>query len=669
MHINGNALTEDRVPDHWLAATAQLTAEVSSIAPRIGYLHCKVGPNMAQASGTAEFHPRTSTLQFNSRRLLPSLDPDEFDLSDPLFLERHQGFVGAFGHELGHALVSFITPAELAAAGLSPNEIEVLVALEEPRVEHEMLTTYKNTTVTKNALGQMALKIVASDFAPRNDHYAMGIAVALLVMRGETGVLTPTETAKFRAGVEEVLTPDCVDRLVVIGRKYLTMYHLRPKMRAYYVDADLAEYCDKLQKLAREWLDVIREAEAEAAAAVAAKLATGADAEEDDKPEDEAKSESIAERDADDRAEDVPGASDDARPSYDPVLDVHDDGTSHGTGTHGRNDKSTGEGTLFDDLVQKSLTARDRARVRRVKALKVKRAAAARAELNGRIRARREEHRMAWNAGAKARVERRTVVSAPTGKQRRAAVLFRKTLEKAMSPDLSVEHAPSRAPGGTLRSHAAVQRAALLAQGLPTDEVKPWRVKEVTDRGTDPVLKIGMLVDVSGSMSHYAGPAASISYIVGQAATSMGEQYAAVAFGAGAYGLVKNGQRVTEIRKMAALESTESIRAGMLALDEELDFITPDDDSIRVVFVLTDGVFVDQPESQWADRMFPEIVARGTVLIHVNLADDTYTADSHRHNNPIPVLHLSSRTTDTEVAAALGEVVVAEVARRFRSED
>jgi len=100
----------------------------------------------------------------------------------------------------------------------------------------------------------------------------------------------------------------------------------------------------------------------------------------------------------------------------------------------------------------------------------------------------------------------------PTGPERAAAVKVAQILEKAKYRERDEHDIVSELPPGKLKTRALVQGAALKAKGIVA-KTEPWKrtVRKHTD---DPTLTVGVMVDISGSMSSAMQPMAVTAWVM-----------------------------------------------------------------------------------------------------------------------------------------------------------
>lgn len=660
----------------WLAPTAR-AMDYCGTKTGVGWIRIKIGPNMALDSTVAEHDPKTSEIEINSDRTLPGVSPEDIDLRDDLFVERYPMFTGALYHELGHALASYMTPYRLAKRGMSPQAIEIIVALEEPRVEYVAISEFD---AAADGLASLALTLIASEFKGSRSAYSGSISLALVMGRVIAGTFTEKEGEEFRAAISGVLTDDQIDALIDLARVYITGI-CHPTPGDSYSDEEIESYVATLTDLTNRWIDIIEEPSDEEDAESTVLIPGVGDAESSDSHPDEDGDNASDENDGEEAGDagedgeeqaDIDENADDSgdaaklreKKPFTPVLDVHASDREH----DGPEDKSIGD--LAAEIAEAALRmrdARDVRRVARIGKIKAKRDAAARREMSKRHAAGKVAHAGAWS-GSMAEHKREFGMrkTEPTNDMRRAAIALKKALVKATFRDEGKISVAQSAPAKRLRGGAVVQRAAAQSQGRRSDALI-WKGKKRSPDAPDIPVRVGVLTDVSGSMNAYEIPSATINYIVGNAVTSMGGHYSNIAFGEEAYGIVRNGHKVRDLISVRADESTENIKNSLLALDREIDLI--DGDGIKILILLSDGQFVDDSQRQWADKMFPALATKGVVLLHIDL--DRYggpsTEPSYRHNNPVPPMKMDPHTPPTKIAQNIADVLISEVERRYRA--
>ena len=178
---------------------------------------------------------------------------------------------------------------------------------------------------------------------------------------------------------------------------------------------------------------------------------------------------------------------------------------------------------------------------------------------------------------------------APTPAERSAAVTIAGMLEKAKYRERSLHEVRSTLPQGKLKARAAVQNAALAARGS-FERVPAWerKVRKHTD---DPTLRLGVMVDISGSMGSAMEAMATTAWVMGEAGHRIQAKTAMVYYGSGVFPTLRVGQRLDQVRVFSAPDQTEEFGEAWKALDGELGLTFGD--GVRMLVIVSDGQYRD----------------------------------------------------------------------------
>jgi hypothetical protein len=100
-------LARPQIADAWMPVTARFNDYAGRVARERMGLHgikVRVGPGLAPESRTAQYSPITREIEIDSNVMLPGADPASVDPMDEEFRARHHLAMGAFLHELSHAV-------------------------------------------------------------------------------------------------------------------------------------------------------------------------------------------------------------------------------------------------------------------------------------------------------------------------------------------------------------------------------------------------------------------------------------------------------------------------------------------------------------------------------------------------------------------------------------
>jgi hypothetical protein len=173
----------------------------------------------------------------------------------------------------------------------------------------------------------------------------------------------------------------------------------------------------------------------------------------------------------------------------------------------------------------------------------------------------------------------------PTGHERASAVKIAKMLEKAKYRERSETVLKSHEPKGRLKTRVAIQNSALKAKG--SMETNPaWRHK-TRKHNDDPTLRMGIMVDISGSMSSAMEAMATTAWVLGEAGRRIQAKTAMVYYGSDVFPTLKVGQQLDKVSVYTAPDGTEKFGKAFNALDGALDLLYGD--GVRMLVIVSDG--------------------------------------------------------------------------------
>lgn len=659
-----------RVPSQWLPATASLTDWLIRVTGN-HELAAKIGPNLAKPVGNAMFVPALSEVQIDSSLLGKATDPASVNFSDDLFQARNPLAVAAAIHESAHSVYSRWMPADLAAVlpkgKATRRHLEIIAMLEEARVEERALRGFPGLSadIAAKFLPSIVFDFLANDIRPDapRDHYRASGLVALVYTRAQVGIVSEESIASFRERVEEFLSADHVERLLAIAAEF----------RASEVpDLVVLQEEDALEMfdISERWLAVVADA------MLAQREREDSANTDDDGISEEGGSEEHTSDGADALEEILADIRNGEVVMDDSLVDEddprHEDGDTTGNGTAGVSDSLD---QSIAELAEQAKHEQAMGLLDEVKAIKTERARRARELDQDRRRSASRAAKEAYakniqadKIGKSQRVGEDSWLHprTPTASERTAATQFAKKVMDVVSVEPVVTKVAMARPGKKLRTRALVQRRAQAARGRrPTALHWEGKARQIDD---NPKLRVGVAVDVSGSMENLSEPLGLVAYIIGNGVQKSGGDFAQVVFGTETTGIVKNGQRIAAVPVVDPADDSESIKSAVLALDHELNLV--EGDGVRVLVVASDGQFVDRDEAKWADEAFPALAERGVIVLHLDM--DSQYGPSHyphtRHNNPYAPLLIPRGTTPQRVAEIVGDRIVEAVAATQRDE-
>jgi len=578
------------VPDEWLSAASTVSTHANKIAERSD-ISVVTMPG-AGMGAPACFIPARAELQVDTDTCLPGVKPETVDVNDELWRLSHPAFYGAMAHECAHAAHTKLDPKVLTAEhGATPKVIDVIVLLEEPRIEHKLLARKPGF---RPYLHATAMDIIVKDFTLADTKYGAAAAAALLLARVDGGTLKAADVSAFVGPIRDVLGDDVLATLTGLWQRFLAT-----------LDEDHAAQV----QIAREWL------------------------------------EALGEDPDDDSTEGLAAGS----------LTEGDDGEGSGEGD-GEGDGKAGSlakaiakaagiaATEADEtLVEKRSGERDK-RMREARKAAAERAASGEKEREAAFGAHGYSPE-GWFHFAGSRP--------PTSEERAAAVRLAKVLEKVDYRDRAVTKIASDVPPGRLRTRAAVAATSALDRGAPMDpHLFTGKRRKVVD---SPPLTVGLMLDVSGSMSSATRPMASTQWVLSTAGQHIDAKVASVHFGVAAYGVAPVGMKMPQVMEYNAYDGHETPREGFLALDRELRLL--DGDGARLLVIASDGYFVHSPQQKYAEKIMTMCRTHGVAVLWLD-----FTGGIHSTYGYGTVL-VTGGKSPAEVAETVGRAAVTELRR------
>jgi hypothetical protein len=178
----------------------------------------------------------------------------------------------------------------------------------------------------------------------------------------------------------------------------------------------------------------------------------------------------------------------------------------------------------------------------------------------------------------------------PTGAERAAAVKVATMLERAKYRERDAVEVKSVLPPGRLRTGALVQGAALKAKGVMAT-TEPWRHTKRTHTD-EPTLTVGVMVDISGSMSSAMEPMAVTAWVMSEAAKRTQARCAMVYYGSDVFPTLKPGQHLSEVNVYSAPDGTEKFNRAFKALNGGLNLL--EGRGARLLVVVSDGCYTPE---------------------------------------------------------------------------
>jgi hypothetical protein len=209
----------------------------------------------------------------------------------------------------------------------------------------------------------------------------------------------------------------------------------------------------------------------------------------------------------------------------------------------------------------------------------------------------------------------------PNGKERNSAVKIAKALERAKYRERGITKTKSIVPPGKLNMRKVIEAKALESRGVysqPTAFSK--KVRKHTD---EPTLSVGVMVDISGSMSSAMNPMASTAWIMSEAVRRVQGRCAMVYYGSDVFPTLKAGQRLKEVNVYSAPDGTEKFDKAFRALDGALNLLNGE--GARLLVVVSDGHYTHD-ETENAKAWIARCSKNGVAVLWLPIGDNGSTA-------------------------------------------
>lgn len=236
-----------------------------------------------------------------------------------------------------------------------------------------------------------------------------------------------------------------------------------------------------------------------------------------------------------------------------------------------------------------------------------------------------------------------------SGPERAAAVKIAQMLERAKYRERDESEITSVTPPGRLRSRAVVQNAAYKAQGSMM-QAEPWRrtKRRHTD---DPTLTIGVMVDISGSMSDAMEPMAVTAWAMSEAARRVQARCAMVYYGQAVFPTLKPGQHLDQVTVYSAPDATEKFDKAFKALDGSLSLLHGT--GARLLVVVSDGCYTPEEYAK-AKNWLKECDKNGVAVLWLPYSKSYQLSYSQELVKGTNAVLLSDVTSPTDAAVQIG---------------
>jgi hypothetical protein len=600
-HYSTNIEIKSSTPGEWLRVGANIGELVNEWSFRTD-LVVRLGTETVSGAPAA-FNPKSAEIEVNTNEAFGKLviPNDVGDLTKRYDQLEHPVACGAIFHEACHARFSRWS-LEQASKDLDKNEFSSLVILEEGRIE---AWGAKLDAENKVFLHASAMKIVLGDLDAHLEKLdtTEGAArlSALTLARVDAGILNSYDVERVEEVLETVLTKEVLDKLRSVWLRF----------QAHEKHSDPAELYD----LAKEWVKIISERRDETGESEN----DGAEGFSFEPEQGEGGEGGEGGKELSETAKKILAALQDAIEN----TEV----SAQGDVIEAQLDQEAKE-----EVEAKNNSAEERAKNKKIANEVFSKFGAGTSDSDEKTNSRLVERRK------------------PTSEERSSAVKVSRLLQRAKYRDRSIQEFNSVIPGGRLRTRAAVQGAALKAKGVQS-QVAPWRHTKRKHTET-PELKVGLMVDISGSMGAAMNPMATTAWVLSEAVRRIQGKVGMVYFGNDVFATLKPGQHLRDVQVFTASDNTEKFGKAFSALDGEFNLIHGT--GARLLVVVSDGYYKGE-ERQNARSIVKRATANGVGVLWIQIAGGyNGAAESFVKDTTAKVITIDPNGSSASVASLIG---------------
>lgn len=596
----------DKTPKEWLAVGSQINELANEWANRDDIVTF-VGED-AGHSAPACFIPAIAEMEVNVAMAFgEKVDPRFIgDLSKRSIQFDHPIAMGAVMHEAFHAKHSTLELLEGINAEKERFVQNLAMWFEETRIESRAVAAYPKN---KAFLRACALRLVIGDLKEDTDFQAQGIQgfsqlMLLTLARIDAGVLRKKDVK---------IVQDAADKL--FDRK------TNKKLQNIWVRAQRHmddKNAEPMLALAREWVKALEE--------------SGNDPKDDEQSE---------------------------LPDWLKELMKAMMGEGSGDGEEGEEGEGSGSGGLLEAMAGDTETsAQSEANAQAVQEIKDE-VAKARAQAAAEAKKHSDKASEVFGRGTgpgPAYTSSRLIEERPPSSQERAAaVALSKALERARYRDRVVVKRGSVVPPGRLNARKALAGAEQRSRGVEVT-AEAWNRKQ-RFHTEDPNLTVGVLVDISGSMSSAMQPMASAAWILSEATRRVQGKCAMIYYGNDVFPTLKPGQHLDKVNVYSAPDGTEQFNKAFMALDGALHLTSTT--GARLLVIVSDlyyGGNEGEKTRYWMKRCREAGVA--VIVVPFEYADHAKGVVKSVKTNGIEVLSVDQTKDVVGAAKAIGAAAV-----------
>lgn len=549
----------------WLRVCSQIGRFVNDLAWRSD-LVVYGGEDSAEGRAVAAYYSEIAEIEVNLPKAFGEFTPAEFvgDIREKSVQYEFPTATGILFHEALHARHTNWDIPRVAEA-LDNLESQAFMLLEESRIEAKGV---KERPEFRNFLRSSALEMAlegVDDSALAglgSDVWQTANLAGLSIARVDSGVLEVADIRPIYQSVVDILGKDLFENLRKVWIEFQSLG---------------VPQVERAIELSKEWVALLREADPEGEPE-AGSVGSAFEESEDESGEGEGESESGK------------GEMSEAMKQLVSQLAESAEQTAQES-----------ESALADQEKHEAWQAEAKARQNQAKTSNERKAQAKEVF--------HKQHNQEGGNGSGSRVSQRRQ---PTGAERASAVTIAKALEKAKYRERSVHTRKSQIPQGKLIARNLIQNRAVEAMGM-RGELPTWKSKS-RKHTDDPTLRLGVMVDISGSMSSAMEAMGATAWIMSEAGRRIQAETAMIYYGSGIFPTLKRGQKLSEVTIYTAPDGTEKFAEAFEALDGELGLTFGD--GVRMLVIVSDGQYTPS-QTERAKQILRECKQNGVAVLWI----------------------------------------------------
>lgn len=589
-HMSAKRKTKELIPDpEWLSVNGQVVTVVNDWAARpLGDLMVKMG---ATAGGpTAFFDPKIGQIEINTDVAFgEGTKPEEVgDLRERKNQFEWPKATGAIFHESAHAKY---TTWDLYAAArtLSERENDAMHVLEESRCERQLMEDYpKNKSFLRSCILEIVLHDMSDDEAKAMNGTRQAAHLCALAL------------ARVDTGVLKKKDVRTIEKQIEKVLEPKVLSQLREIWREFQNINDPSRNIERMYDLARKWAAILDEA-----------------AKQED--EDEQRAQEIAQAMAEAMGE---------------------------LGEQAGKTEIDAQGDVYDQQSQERREAAQKEKDAKRKEQQQNKGSAQKVFKKNAPQHHNSGGQLEYKETMSGLVETR----APQPEEAKAAVTVSKALEKAKYHDRVRIEKNSVIPPGRLRTRSAVQNAAYRSKNVRID-AEPFR-RVQRKHTVDPNLTVGIMTDISGSMSAAMTPMGVTGWVISEAVRKIQGKYAMVNYGHSVTPVLYPNQKSGGVRIYDCPDGSEAFDFGFQALDGELELL--EGTGARLLVVVSDGNYKGS-ETDYAKRWLKRCKEQGVAVLWIGYGHSSGAQDIIKGTDAQFII---PGKTAAEVAQQVGKAAV-----------